>query len=251
MTTEVLAKILEPLQGIISSNGFESNETGDQFQNNRFAFRVSHDEANKMLQFEVAEVAESGEVGEFKSASSWLFEEPENLRDAESAGLDFLDSLKTYMGIRNLRTNRNGEVALPRKESGATPNVEALAVKTLAVFPALKETYKEHVSYYGSFLAIEFFKTTLAKKLGELLDEKNKKSLKKVFAMLGDMYEEGDRQVQNIIVGVVLCGAVRGYPTREATALEYLDDYNFLKTAFVNIMARAKTDKRFAEMLGE
>lgn len=248
MNEQVLAKITEQLAGLIETNGFTANTEGDAFQNDRFAFRISHDSDKKMLFLDVAEVSEAGEVGEYSNASSWLFEE-ENLRDAESAGLDFLDSLKGRMGIRGVRTSRSGEVAMPRREAGATPNIEALCVKTLAIFPQFKETYKEHVAHYGSLLYIEFFKSTLMVRLGELLDENNKKSLKKVFAMLCELYTEGDRAVQNVIVGIVLGGAVRGNEKRYQIALEYLEENEYLKSAFVNIVARIGKDKRFAEML--
>lgn len=250
MNKQVLEKITEQLSGIIETNDFISNKQGNEFKNDRLAFKISHDEEKKMLLLDVAEINESGEVGEYSNASSWLFEESENLRDAESAGLDFLDTLKGRLGIRRVRTNRSGEVAMPRKEAGATPNIEALCVKTLAIFPQFKEAYKEHVSHYGSLLAIEFFKSTLTVKLGELLDEKNKKSLKKTFAMLSDLYEEGDRNVQNIIIGVVLGGAVRGNNERYETALEYLEDNNYIKNAFINIVGLINKDKRYNEILG-
>ncbi len=249
MNEQVLAKITEQLGGLIEANGFTANAEGDNFQNDRFAFRISHDADKKMLLLDVAEVSETGEAGEYSNASSWLFEEEENLRDAESAGLDFLDSLKGRMGIRGVRTGRSGEVAMPRREAGATPNIEALCVKTLAIFPQFKEVYKEHVAHYGSLLYIEFFKSTLMVRLGELLDENNKKSLKKVFAMLCELYTDGDRAVQNVIVGIVLGGAVRGNEKRYQIALEYLEENEYLKSAFVNMVARVEKDKRFAAML--
>lgn len=250
MNEQVLSKITEQLSGLIESNNFTANDAGDTYTNDRYAFRILHDLDKKMLVLDVAEVNDAGEVGEYKTASSWLFEEEENLRDAESAGLDFLDSLKGCMGIRGVRTGRSGEVAMPRKEAGATPNIEALCVKTLAIFPQFKETYKEHVSHYGSLLYIEFFKSTLTVRVGELLDENNKKSLKKVFSMLCEMYTDGDRAVQNVIVGIVLGGATAGNPTRYQTALEYLEEDDYLKSAFVHMVARVEKDKRFKAMLG-
>lgn len=249
MNEQVLSKITEQLNGLIESNNFSANDAGDTYTNDRFSFRISHDTEKQMLLLDVAEVSESGEVGAYANASSWLFEEAENLRDAESAGLDFLDSLKGRMGIRGVRTGRSGEVAMPRREAGATPNIEALSVKTLAIFPQFKEVYKEHVAHYGSLLYIEFFKSTLTVRVGELLDENNKKSLKKVFAMLCEMYTEGDRTVQNVIVGIVLGGAVCGNPERYQRALEYLEENEYLKSAFIHMAARVEKDKRFKTML--
>lgn len=250
MNSQVLEKITEQLSGIIESAGFEPNEDGTVYKNNRYAFKISHNESTKMLLLDVADVEENGEVGEYENLSSWLFEDPEELRDAESAGLDFLDSLKGKFGIRGTRTGRNGEIVMPSKEkNGAAPNIEVLAAKTLAIYPQFKEDYKDHVSRYGSLLYIDFFKATLMVKVAEALDENNKKNLKKVFSMLTELYLEGDRNVQNVIVGVVLCGAVQDNENRYNVVLECLEECSYLKTAFVNIMARFKKDKKFKEMI--
>lgn len=244
MNEQVLSAIVGQLQGIIESNEFE-NKGEALYQNNKLAFSIKHNTETKMLVLEVAEVGENGDVGEFTVASSWLFEQEENLRDAESAGMDFLDTLKGKMGIRGVRTARSGEVALPEKNSGNSKNIEALCAKLLAVFPQFKEDYKAHVSTYGTMLYIDFFKQTFTVKTGEMLDAKNKKQIKKLMDMLSDMYNVGDHSVQNVIVGIILGGAVRGNEERFETALSYLEDYPYLKNAFVNIKSKVNFDKRF------
>lgn len=249
MDSKVLEKIVEQLTGLIESTGFVASADKTEYKNERYAFKIAHDEERKLLLLDFAEVNGAGEVGEYKNISSWLFDNPEELLDAESAGMDFLDSLKTKMGIRGMRTGKNGEIAMPRKETNGTPNIETLSVKTLAIYPQFKDAYKDHVAKYGSFLYIEFFKETLMVRLAEVLDEGNKKNLKKVFEMLCEIYTEGDRNVQNVIVGVVLCGAVKDNADRYATTLEQLEECSYLKTAFINMMARYKKDKKLREML--
>lgn len=251
MNSQVLETITEQLKVLIEEQGFKAGESKAVFLNDRLAFKISHNEEAHLLLLDIAEIDASGQPEEFSNASSWLFEDPENLRDAESAGLDFLDTLKGKLGIRGVRTNRSGEVTMPRQEAGGAVNMESLCVKTLAIFPQFKDVYRDHVSTYGSLLYIEFFKSTFAVKLGELLDEKNKKSLKKVFSMLSDMYTEGDRAVQNVVVGVILGGAVRGHADRYETALEYLEDSVYLKNAFVQIITRVNKDKRFEQILAD
>ena len=97
-------------------------------------------------------------------------------------------------------------------------------------------------------LAIEFFKTTLTVKLAELLKEDNKKALKKTFAMLDDMYTNGDRNVQNIIVGVVLGGAVSDNKEFYDKTLEYIGENSYFKNAFVTMISIVNKDKRFKEI---
>jgi len=246
MNSQVQEKILEELNGIIETAGFKPNEDKTQYQNEKVAFKISHDEEKKLLLLDIAEVNENGEVGDFYNASSWLFENPEDLRDAESAGMDFFDTLKGKIGMKGTRINRNGEITMPSKEkSGNSFNVEALCAKLLAIYPQLKDEYKNHVAEYGSFLYIDFFKTHIVPLIEQLLDDKNKKNIKKVFPVLDELYIGGDRTVQNTIVGIILCGAVKDNKARYDVALEALKEHQFLKIAFFNIIERYKKDKSF------
>lgn len=250
MNSQVLEKITEQLSGIIESGGFKANDEKTVYTSDKISFKIGHDEDKKLLTLDVAGVSETGEVGDYENASSWLFENPEDLRDAESAGLDFLDTLKGKLGIRFARTNKSGEIVMPSKEkTGSSMNVEVFCAKALAVYPQFKDDYKAHVSHYGTFLYIEFFKTTLMPKVGELLDENNNKTVKKLLALLNEAYSEGDRTVQNVVAGIVLCGAVADNQTRYETLLSGLEEMPHLKSAVVNIVARYKTDKKLKEML--
>lgn len=249
MNSQVQEKILEQLKGIIETAGFKPNEDNTIYQNEKIAFKISHNEERQLLLLDIAEVTEMGEVGEFYNASSWLFDNPEELRDAESAGMDFFDTLKNKIGMKGTRINRNGEIAMPSKEKqGSSFNVEAFCARMLAVYPQLKDEYKEHITQYGTFLYVDFFKTHLVPLVAELLDENNKKSLKKFFPVLDELYLNGDRTVQNVIAGVVLCGAVKDDKKRYDIAYEALADYKYLQIAFANIITRYKKDKKFRDL---
>ena len=251
MNSQVQEKILEQLNAIIEIANFKAvNEEKTEYKNEKIAFKIAHDEEKKYLLLDLAVVGEDGEVGEYTNASSWLFENPEELRDAESAGMDFFDTLKSKIGMKGARINNNGGIAMPSKEkSGNSFNIEAFCAKMLAIYPSLKEEYKNHIAQYGSFLYVDFFKTHIVPQIEKLLDENNKKNIKKVFPVLDDVYINGDRTVQNVVVGVVLCGAVKENSARYDAAMEALADHQFLKAAFFNIMNRYKTDKALKAML--
>ena len=246
MNSQVKERILEQLKGIIETAGFKANEDNTQYQNEKIAFKISHDEEKKLLLLDIADVNETGEVGEYYNASSWLFENPQELRDADSAGMDFFDTLKSKIGMKGTRINRNGEIAMPSKEKqGNAFNVEALCAKLLAIYPQLKDEYKNHITQYGSLLYIEFFKENFVPLIENLLDENNKKNFKKVFPVLNEVYVNGDRTAQNVVVGILLCGAVKSNQERFDIAVEALAEYQYLKAAFVNINTRYKNNKKF------
>lgn len=247
MTGEVLSSILGQMQTVIENNSFSETDAGC-YKNEKVAFKITHDEEKKFLYLEIAEVNEKGEIGEYSIKSSWLFEEAENLRDAESAGMDFCDTLRQILGIRKVRTDRGGEIALPDKKSGDAKNIEALCGRLLAVFPQFKDEYKEHVAKYGRLLYIDFFSNTFAVKTGEMLDQDNKKAIKKLFDMLAEMYNTGDRSTQNAVVGIVLGGAVKDNKERFEKAVSYLKDHIYLKTALVNIVPKVNSDKKFKKI---
>ncbi len=251
MNSQVLNVIVEQLNTIIENNGFTPNETGDTFKNDNMVFRIVHNEEKKMLCLDIAEVKEGSEELDFQNASSWLFEEEENLRDAESAGLDFLDTLKGKLGIRGVRTGKSGEVVLPRNNSSSDVNIDSLTAKILAVFPQLKDVYKEEVSKYGAFLYLDFYKNFVTPKFGELIDQNNKKTLKKVVSMLEEMFCEGDRTVSNVVVGIILGGACRNNKERYETILTYTEDMPYLTPTFKSLMPFVNSNKKFKEIFGE
>ena len=76
MNSQVQEKILEQLSGIIETAGFSPNEDKTQYQNDRMAFKIGHDEEKNLLMLDVAEVNEMGEVGEFSNASHGFLKIP-------------------------------------------------------------------------------------------------------------------------------------------------------------------------------
>ena len=244
MNENIKKIIIDELQPIITEKGFSEKE--GVYSNNEYAFKVEHDSDNKLLKFYVATVNE-GVVSEFSEASAFLFENEEDVKDARSAGLDFLDTAKNKFGIRAARY-RGANIALP-KSTSSTPNVEALTAKILNIYPEFKESYKAHVSSYGDFLFIDFYKTYVAPKVREVVDSGNKKQIGKVMSVLAEMFNEGDKMVGDVVVGVILTGAADFDKEREAKIIDALEEYKFLKVATQSFFALAHKDKKIKKML--
>lgn len=244
MTENIKNIILDNMKSLIDEKSFK--EENGVFSNEEYAFKVEHDEEAKLLKLLVA-TKEEGEIKDFTEASAFLFEDETNERDAASAGLDFLDTAKLKFGVKAGRYY-NANVALP-KATSKIPNIEALTAKILNIYPELKDAYKEHVAKYNDFLYLEFYKTYVTVKVREVVDSKNKKQIKKIFSMLSDMFNEGDKMVGDIIVGVILTGAANFDKARQELILEHLNDYKYLKPAVFNYFALANKDKKIKEML--
>lgn len=244
MNENIKKIIIDEMQPLISEKGFSEKE--GVFSNNEYAFKIEHDADAKVLKLFVATI-DNGEIKDFTEASAFLFENEEDVRDARSAGLDFLDTAKLKFGIKAGRY-QGANIALPKSTSN-TPDIEALTAKVLNIYPEFKDTYKEYVAVQGDFLYIDFYKTYIVPKVREIIDGGNKKQIAKLMNMLSEMFNEGDKMVGDVIVGVILTGAAGFDKEREEIILSYLAEHKYLKPATAAFFALAKKDKKIKQML--
>ncbi len=206
MENKIYEIITADMAAVFEQNSFA--EENGVYVNGDKAVRLDYDEEKKLCSISAAAVSE-GEIGEFAVLNSWLVDENTTANDAKSVVLDFTESFEKLIGKKKVRGA--AEVKLPQKAAaGETPNVTALCQKFLAVFPQYKDAYKEHVALYGGFLPITFFKATAVPELNTLLKSGTDKQLAKMTGLLSEMFKKGDREVGNIVVGVIIAGAVAG-----------------------------------------
>ncbi len=194
-------EVIAELTPFIEANGFKQSE--DIFTSDSFAFKVEYSEARQMYLLMTAEVTD-GSTGEFTEASAWLFDDSQTVRDAESVGIDFTETLKSKLGIKNTRAKQSaGSIELPKAVSkGSALDISGFTKRVLDVFPNYKESYKSHVAVYGNFLYINFFSDTLVPQIRNILTENNKKQVKKLFELLEQGYLKGDRETVDIVCAV-------------------------------------------------
>lgn len=247
MEQKIIDAVLAEIRPTLTANGFE--EKNGIFAGEKKAFKVEYNEEKQIFCLLAADVI-AGEQGEFAVASSYLFDSTQRESDAVSVGIDFNDTLTTILGVNTRVVRRGGEVALPSKSAGDTADIGELANRILAIFPAYKDLYKERVAADGEFLYIDFFMETATKEIATLLDENNKKKLKKIYDTLNDLYVRGDRSVGNAIIVVILGGALKGDADKTAKMLEGLADFPYLQKPVRQIALRTKKDRLLKEIYG-
>ena len=67
--------------------------------------------------------------------------------------------------------------------------------------------------------------------------------------VLAEMFNEGDKMVGDVIVGVILTGAANFDKQREEIIISFLDEHKYLKTATQSFFALARKDKKIKQML--
>lgn len=101
-----------------------------------------------------------------------------------------------------------------------------LASKLAAMFPYLgylKDEIKRNVDTYGEFLCEDFFVNYGNKEVMEIINENNPQKMKKLFNVLGEIYEDGTNEVQSLIA-VTILGQIKNDPTLIQRILPYLTD---------------------------
>ena len=101
-----------------------------------------------------------------------------------------------------------------------------LASKIATMFPYtayLKDEIKLNVDTYGEFLCEDFFVNHANKEIMEVIRENNPNKMKKLFNILGEIYEDGTNEVQSLIAVTVL-GPIKNDPKLIQQILPYLTD---------------------------
>lgn len=198
--------VISEMQPFFDENGFKLQADGT-FSNDTKSVKVSYDEEKQMYMLFVADFDEEKKLGEYAKLNAWLFDDTQNARDAESVGIDFVNSLRKELGVKVTRkTNTNG-IDLPTASKGDSMDIAGFAKKMLDFFPELKDAYKEHISVFGNFLYLNFFGEHLVPKVKELFETNNKKQVKKFYSLLMDAYVKGTTDTINVTIAILAAAA--------------------------------------------
>lgn len=249
-----LKEIITNMQSFLGEYGFKpvEDELG-RFANDKKDFVIRYDNAKKLFTLNIADVTDN-EIGEYKTASTWLFDDTHRADDTATIAKDFEDVLFKSLGLVRKKVNGVEEVQLPTKTlAGQTPGIEGFTQKFLTIFPQYKDAYKENVAEYGEFLYVEFFKNYGVEKLEELIadPQKNKKQLSKYFDMLGKMFEDGDSTVASVITTVIMAGTFLDKPQEFENFKDQLAEHKELFNASKHSIQIASKNKKLRLALGK
>lgn len=236
--------VIAEMQPFLDEQGLKATDGG--FANDTKSVVIEYNEARQMYVLKCADI-ENGAVGEYNTVSEFLFDDSQTEKDAVAVGIDFVESLRTSLGVKAKRAAAS--VELPSAQKGDSLTVSGFTKRVLDVYTIYKEAYKAHVAYRGTFLYMEFFAESLVPQIKTVLASNEKKQIKKLFELLNDGYLHGDKETVNIVVAS-LAAAVYNDDTLKANALAMLEDNAHFKSSVENfIPAFAKNKKLLAALV--
>lgn len=247
MDNRYLEFVVAEMQSVLDEKNFKVKQEG-VFANDEKQIKIVYDEAKQIYRLLVADVTE-GALGEEREISAYLFDDTQTKRDAASVGLDFADTLKKELGIKSGRKSGNAkEIDLPTANKNAQMTIDGLTAKLLAVYPEIKELYKESVAKNGMYLYLEFFRETVTPKVCETLITGSDKQFKKILDMLSGCYIDGDKETCTLIIAIISVACVQSEGLFEKI-YETLGKDAYLVPLVRNFIPEVKKNKALREAL--
>ncbi len=238
MYYDSLIKFLEPF---FKEQEIAVNEDGT-FNGKDKTIKIEYNENSKCYELFTADAD-----GEFVKISSYLFDDSQKESDIESVAIDFADSLRKNLGIKNKRSAQ--AIELPTDEGGETVSLSGLTQKLLAIFPAHKDTYKVHCSEYGRFLPVDFYKKYLIPAVKNLLSSGNKKQIKKFYDAMREIYINGDTETDSFTVAVIAAAVYDNEELKKEAMIQNETECRTFSQNIETFCGQIKSSKKLRESL--
>ena len=226
-------KIIEKnLNDINNELGFKKTSETDNavsFSGDKGIYRIVFDSETNILSFECA-YEDLGEKTEFNTTSRSLFEldriDERDVRSTANEAKDEIDHLFNTKKKTDLdKIKMPKAVSRTKAKNGAISyDVDSLANRFGALYPEYKDEIKMNIAKYGEFLPETFFIEHGNEKVLDIIKNGTDAEQKRLFKMLGEIFEDGTNEDQDII-GVTILGEMKNDKEMMAVADKYMTEY--------------------------
>lgn len=172
---------------------------------------------------------ETGDDTTKKISSSLLDEEPDP-RDMKYVVSEFTDTLANKFAQKKPSQKKTPAqkaaaqtVSKNAVRQGSSYDANTLASRLCHVFPELRPMYQENLEKYNEFLGEEFFSQYGTKKVIDAIKENNPQTMKKMFQILNEIYEDGTNDTQSLIA-VTILGELNNDQILLARCVDYMSE---------------------------
>lgn len=198
-----------------------------------------------------------GETGDdaTKKISSSLLDESPDPRDMKYVVSEFTETLESKFSQKKASQKKTTAqkaaaqtVSKNAVKNGSSYDANTLASKLCLVFPELRPMYKENLDKYGEFLGEEFFTKYGTKKVIDAIKENNPQTMKKMFQILNEIYEDGTNDTQSLIA-VTILGELNNDQILLARCVDYMSETMAPPVIEVNKYLASGASKRARKQL--
>ena len=237
-----LSAVLKGLEDALKTNGFEAvyppnvkrgelpavTEGGRitiDFRGEKGALRIEHFD-DKIALLYTDKTGEDAAEADFGQLSlSLLDAKTADEKDTRYIADDFSESLNKRCGIK-AKGGASSKLPAPVSKAAAKSGALSYDANTLGsrftvLYPELRGAYKENVDKYGEFLAEEFFANGGTAAVIGTIRQNDKLKMKKLFALLNEIYEDGTNEIQGLIA-VSILGAMNNDQEMLANCVDFM-----------------------------
>ncbi len=198
------------------------------------------------------DVTEKAGDGDFVKVESNLLDlENYEERDLKSLSNEILETVSTSYGKKAKQIVKKAPQTISKSaaKNGTEYDPNTLASRISTLYPELKDAYKENFQTYSEFLGEDFFVNHANKYIMDTIRSNDTQTMKKLFKILSDIYENGSNDVQDLVV-VTILGEIDNDQTLLDRCHEYITDNDFYDTLVaVNKYLASSAGKKAKELM--
>lgn len=226
---KIIEKNLIPVNDELGFRRSSADDNSIYFSGEKGIYRLVHNSETNILSFECA-YENKGEETQFNTISKSLFElDNVNDKDAKSAANEIIDEIsrlfkpKKKVDLEKVKMPK--AVSRTKAKNGSISyDIDSLANRFGVLYPEFKDEIKFNIASYGEFLPETFFTEHGNAKVLDVIKNGSAAEQKKLFRMLGEIFEDGTNEVQDVI-GVTILGEMKNDPQMMAVADKYMTEY--------------------------
>ncbi len=250
---EALTLIVKGCTEKFNANGFELLTAVTEEDETAFVEFKKGDLTLRLLSHDnLLDVMEKVADDEFvKTESNLLDLESYEERDIKSLCNEIIDTVATSHGKKAKQAVKKAPHTISKSaaKNGASYDANTLASRIVALYPELKDAYKENIQKYDEFLGEDFFVNHANAYIMQTIRSYDTQLLKKLFKILNEIYENGSNDVQDLVV-VTILGEIDNDKELLQKCREYITDDDFYETLVaVNAYLATSAGKKAKELL--
>ena len=198
------------------------------------------------------DVTEKAGEGDFVKVESNLLDlEAYEEKDIKSLSNEIVETVSSSYGKKARQAAKKAPQTISKTaaKNGTEYDANTLASRISTLYPELKDAYKDNFQTYDEFLGEDFFVNHANRYIMDTIRSNDTATMKKLFKILSDIYENGSSDVQDLVV-VTILGEIDNDQNLLDKCREYITDNDFYDTLVaVNKYLASAAGKKAKELM--